>query len=594
MNGIAAFTSYKNKYPNSFFEEVGDALLTPIPTLCQRNSYVVLKNEETGARCIYTYTNDSKSSWRVAAEVVASVATLPLALVGMVFKGLSLVTSPETRDIYTNWQTPLQPQFGNPDKIQDNEINGNGLKQRARNLTKLTEFAVAKGCAPQLLHELIHHPQEYMVATYDNISGDHVWLPPYLNECACVNSGNFNRFKNQRRTNLETQLVTDAVESFPPSEHFKLNYIGFGAGELLQDFINVGKLIEAGYSDLNIILIDPKLKEEIVDVKNGERISNPTLEQFKFLLEVAKQKGIKFQIQVFKNITEYRHAFPDEKAHCISAIDFDDYQKAFNDVTLCHQVLHDKGKFYLSYGIHDLCFTSTQCIRNSQHGEQDPLYLSIFDDFQNDVRLLSQKLSQKGQKVARYAQLGTEHNFEEWTRLLPELAKCGCDKIEFMLMHPPERNFFGNPLAEPNAQFTKENLEYYLKLFLPAETNIEVQLIKSIDSFKEYVETSQAKFDMVTWCGHTTDDEQTAKANIRWLRQHAVDSNIYYGVQVYKRDAKRKLALSFEGMWRWNADSGIKHLLPSKPEHQAVVDELMEERQVILLKDSGKKYATQH
>ena len=580
MDAVFAFFFHRNKYPQSSFECVGDFLLTPACTLLQRHNFVVLKNESTGNQCAFTYTNDSKPNWRVAAEMAASVAALPLTFVGLGFKGIGLMASREMREIYLNWQPPFQPPFGNPAKIPDNysleESRRAGLVQRAINSTDLMDFVTEEGCAFQLLQEFIRDPRGYMVATHDDFFGDHVRLPPYLVECSCVNNGNFNRFKNQRRTALEAQLVTDTVESFPPSEHFKLNYIGFGAGELLQDFINIGKLIEAGYRDLSIILIDPILKKEDIDDQTGERVPNPSLKQFKFLLKVAEQKGMQLQIHVFKNITDYRNTFPTEKAHCISAIDFDDYQEAFNDVILCHQVLENSGKFYLSYGTRDLCFSSKECIRNTQHrnGRRGPLYASIFDRFQKDVGLLAQKLSEKRQKVVRYAQLGTESNFEEWTRLLPELAKCGCEKIEFTPMHPPKRNYFGAPLG-PNTQFTKENLEYYLKLFLPEGMDITVQLVESIEAFKAYVNDSQAKFDMVTFWGYATGDEPAAKADIRWIRQHAADSQIYYGAQIYKKGAERNPALCFEGMWRWSADFGIKYLSPPKPEHQVVVEELM-------------------
>lgn len=597
MSGILAFASYKNKYPNSFFEKVGDALLTPIPTLCARNSFVVLKNERTNNRCIYTYTNNSKSSCRMAAEVVASIVTLPIALVGLGIKGLSLVFSPETRDIYTHWQTPLQPQYNRPNEVLYNffrDYRKSGYYHRSINIKNLTEFAVRKGCAPQLLQEFIQHPREYLVATRDGFMGDNVHLLPDLNECACVRTGYFNRLKNQRRVDLENQLVRDATTSFPPSKNFRLNYVGFGAGRLLQEFMNVGKLMEAGYQDLNIVLIDPSIRKESTDITSGKRGPNPSLEQFKFLLDVAKQKGIRLQIQAFENITEYRRAFPNERAHCISAIDFDEFQEAFDDVTLCHQILHEKGKFYLSYNVHDFCFSAAKCVRNKLYGKQDPLSISIFGNLQKDVRLLSQKLLQNGQRVARYAKMGTAFNFEEWTCLLPQLAKSGCDKIEFTLIHPPNMSNSGGP----NPQFTKRNLEYFLKLFLPEKTRIEVRLVESIDAFKRYLKQSQTKFDMITWLDlQTNDDQQTAKENIRWVRQNAVAGNIYYGLAVNKRKTEKEPASLIELFWRWNADLGINYLLPPKPEYQTVIDELMKGKQAVRPTDSrtsieGKKGIT--
>lgn len=580
INKIIAFSSYKNKYPNSLFEQVGDAFLTPISTLCGRNSFVVLKNDKTGNRFIYTATNNSKSSLRVVVELIISMVTVPFTLVGIMFKGLSLITSKETRDIYINWQNPLKAQFNNPDKILDNYFwDGRrivGLAQRGANFVNLSTNAIEKGCASQLLDELLRHPREYLVETYDEVLGDQVWLPPSLNECSCVNSGNFNRFKNRRRLDLEKQLISDAIKSFPPSESIRLNYVGFGAGKLLQDFINIAKLMKAGYKDINVTLIDPILKSESAKVKSDKQALNPAVEQFNFLLKAAEQKGIKLQINQFKNITEYRKKFPKEKAHIISAIDFDDYDKAFNDIILCHQILHTNGKFYLSYSLHDFCFGSTQCISNKNLWKKNSLFVTLFENIQKDVEMLSKKLSQKGQKTIRYAQLETNFNFEEWTNILPKLA-LDCDKIEFTLIQPPEKNFFGVSIGKPNAQFTEKNLEYYLKLFVPTKTKVKVHLVDSLDSFKKYVKRYQTKFDIITLLGYASDDEQSAKENVRWLRQHASDGNIYFGVDLYQKSTQESHPdhQSFQGEWRWNADLGTKLLLPTMPEYKTVIDDMM-------------------
>lgn len=340
--------------------------------------------------------------------------------------------------------------------------------------------------------------------------------------------------------------------------------MGFGAGKLLQDFVNIAKLMRAGYKKITINLVDPCLKDAVIYKQDNkiEVVSNELQLLFGLLVTAAKERGIEITFDVFETIADYREAFPNGgKAHIISAVDFEDRKQAFNDVVLCHQILNENGKFYFSYDVNDLTFSSTQCVKIKRYTSKDLFYGSIFKSFEKDVAVLSQKLSGREEKTIRYAQLGWDFNLEESAVLLPELAKSGCSKIELTLIKP----------GQGGVQCNKESLEYYLKLFLPKQTAIEIRLVDSFDSFKSYVQNSNARFDIVTCWGHYSADEKATKANIRWIREHLSDSSSYYAMRIYKGKKKGL----FTASWKWSPDGGTKLFAQPIPQDAAVIDEMM-------------------
>jgi hypothetical protein len=561
---LAGLALYKNKYPTSWLETVGDTLLTPLPTLLRHRPFVAIKNELTGRQCLYTPANTSKSRLRVVGEIAASVATLPIALAGLALKAINLGCSKEARELYLHGEPPLQPPFKNPKPV--NLFHPEGIRQRAVNLREMALFATKKGCSLPFLRELIEHFSDYGIYTHDGgLDGDHVILPPYLSECACLNSGNFNRFKNRRRTEIEDQMVQDAIAAFHPAQS-SIRYVGLGVGGLLQDFINIGKLMLVGYKDIDVALIDPSLKPRKLGDPPREHYNAKLLAQFQFLSKVAEQEGIRLWICTYPTVADYQQANPEAKVQIISAIDFEDFDSAFADLLSCHHLLAPEGKMYLSWGLEDLCFGANSCLRNTQRRQPDSLRSKLIDLWLTDLRRQVQRLASSCPKTVRYVQLGKEFNSEEWTRMLPELAETGCETIEFTLLQPQKRNYWGCPNMGPNLQFTPETLQSYMRLFLPPGVQLRVQMASTLDEFKEDVVKSGERFDFITWCGDVSSDEPATNAYIRWLREIADNATAYFGLNTER----------WNGFWRWNRAEGTHHLIPTQPVDASLIEQMMD------------------
>ena len=117
--------------------------------------------------------------------------------------------------------------------------------------------ATSTGKTAQYLFRF-YNPKDYLIANECSITGHRVWLFPRLNECSCCNSRNFNRFLNTRRQEIEDKMILDVTTQFPLNTNEPIRYLGFGAGGLLQDFINIGKLMRVGYKQIDVVLLDPK------------------------------------------------------------------------------------------------------------------------------------------------------------------------------------------------------------------------------------------------------------------------------------------------------------------------------------------------
>ena len=274
----------------------------------------------------------------------------PLALLGIIPKAISLLTSDETWNTYYSWKEPLPMPFPQPQEIKANYFfeakRIEPLRERGKNLEAIFNYAIYEKLAPQLLEEILSHLSDYLCFTEDSTIGNLVTLPLFLDECACANAGYFNRFKNGRRASLEKKMIQDAERTFPSKETLFLNYMSLGSGNLLQDFINIGLLIQADYPHIDVSLIDPILER-------CQKGTSPTLEQFNFLLHVAEQKGINLNVHTFSSITDYVQDNPSKKHHIISAIDFDCFDKAFSDILTARKTLDPNGTLYLAYGPND-------------------------------------------------------------------------------------------------------------------------------------------------------------------------------------------------------------------------------------------------
>lgn len=203
-----------------------------------------------------------------------------------------------------------------------------------------------KDCqAAPLLFDIIDHPERHLVISY-TWAGLETHLFKTLSECACQGGHAFHRFENDRRSSLENKLIRDALEKQNPQK--PLRYLSLGAGECLQDFINLGKLLRAGYRNIEAVLVEPNL---------GQETRDSLLKELSLLSKAAEELGGTLVIRFTKSVQEAEGPF-----QIIAAIDFDDFNSALIDVIFAHSLLAPSGTYYLASTIYDLTFDSTACI----------------------------------------------------------------------------------------------------------------------------------------------------------------------------------------------------------------------------------------
>ena len=578
QNVLAIFTQVNNQ-PNSMIERVGDWLITPLAYMIGHKQISVIQKDSGSKRMLFSAPvfGDPLSRYNFLIRGVAKSVCLtmtPLALVGGTFKTLALITSSQTRNFYINWKPPIYPVINNPRTMED----------LGENTLQLFREAKKAGLVFQLLLRIHKEPRNYLVSLNDPMFGGHqVHLPPYLSECACVNSNNFARMHNHRRQKIELEMTELVIKNF--STDAELRYLSLGAGELLQDFFNISLLMQAGYTSIQVTLVDPSFfsptkrmwgpfedvldgqdekviadwKQKIAEAfenwdgkesqvetlqllftqllkkyngnwdyfnsmyqecSESEEYYRKKIAQFEFLLWAAKEKGVDLQIHYLQSIEDYK----DEPLHLISAVDFDDFNKAFDDIMATQKCLDRNGAMFLSYDVYNWTFGKTALISKKIHGANSKTWNEIESAILEDLETV------KLEKTLSLAFLSTEVNLPKWTVLLPKIAKkCGVNNINLTMIHPPKRNYFGHPNG-PSEEFTEENVAQFLNLFVPAWVKISVQFIDDLD-----VELEEESFDVVTYL-FKAGKEEAVRKNVETIRQNFPATLFYFAVEGYSDD----------------------------------------------------------
>lgn len=232
----------------------------------------------------------------------------------------------------------------------------------AEALQREIDLAIANRRAGDFLAKFLQDPLKYLVFVEDKGFSVEVLFPPHLQECPCM-TGTFNRFKNDRRSNLEDQLLRELIATHPKSE--PLRYLSLGSGNCLQDFINIGKMIVNGYEQIDAILVDCQYEIESKSARESaytlEHIRN-LQQQMRLLFAVAEEKGFRLNISFLSSVTQAEGAF-----QVIQAIDFEGIEmhyplyaeRCFRDLEIANSLLAENGKMHLSFSRQDLILSAT-------------------------------------------------------------------------------------------------------------------------------------------------------------------------------------------------------------------------------------------
>lgn len=144
MSTFLEFISYRNESPTSRLECLGDLLLTPASLLLGGRTFTLVHNNDALLPCIYTKARQTPL-W----AIVVAAATLPISLVGLAFKAVSLLTSERTREIYLKLglKQLKPPHLDRPNKDFHFTTTELRIKSQSHNIGDLP---------PELLQQIFH------------------------------------------------------------------------------------------------------------------------------------------------------------------------------------------------------------------------------------------------------------------------------------------------------------------------------------------------------------------------------------------------------------------------------------------------------
>ncbi len=356
-----ALLTERNLRPSSKLERVGDWFISPLAHFIGKNKFHVIKNGIN--KFAYRYAEEYKyisADNYFSASFYIAILFSPFALLGFAIKLPALATSNEMRDIYFDW---IQPISGEYTYIAHGKQQERFLAQIWNNQSVI-DGAIKSSCANLLMNDILKNPKQWFIRYQDDSFTKGYWgfgsafmtLSPYITECVCRNSGNFDRHLTQRRQNVEKKL-SDYVQTLNHSRH--LTYMALGADGLLQELNNIYIFLSQGF-DVECFLIDPAFENISLDktsAKNTENFIN-------LINAISRETNHRIHIQFLNNINEVPAG---KKIDVISIIDFDDIKEHYDDVCKAYTYLRNGGRLYLSFDKYDFVYDEKQCIESSNN-----------------------------------------------------------------------------------------------------------------------------------------------------------------------------------------------------------------------------------
>lgn len=143
--------------------------------------------------------------------------------------------------------------------ISNKEVSqyiGNEYIREEESLKKLGEECESRGLLGELFLAMIHNPQKFCSGGQTRTS-----FPPLdISECSCENSGAYDRHLSDRRAQCEEEILTALL-----TKGGSVRFMSLGCGEMLQEAILLGRLIEAGTTSIEIYLVDHYIRTEKVE-----------------------------------------------------------------------------------------------------------------------------------------------------------------------------------------------------------------------------------------------------------------------------------------------------------------------------------------
>lgn len=292
-------------------------------------------------------------------------------------------------------------------KIDDIQYSTVQYESKDENsINKIFYEHITNGLVKELYEDICNNPLNYIQFNEGPAYKKFFFPPLEFFECACI-KGTFNRFLNSRRVSIEKAIVSDLKVRLPIEAPISL--LSMGSGGLFQDFILIGKLIQAGYKSISLTLVDPEIDEtKVTSLKNF-------LKNF---------DDVKIEIRSFKNVNQLSQ---EEKFNTIYAIDYDEFEnhhiQGAIDALASLKLLDSNGQFFLSYGKNDYVWNEKDEFKYMQGGSRSAVVSSV----SKKIKSFLSKRSNEPLEVGVFS--NTSPVFPPLMGLLKAMKKCPKDQV---------------------------------------------------------------------------------------------------------------------------------------------------------------------
>lgn len=292
MQALQGFFLHRCVNSTSVLERAADKFLWPLryvadnrEWVCERthqnHDYVYLKNDEGSIRfTLYDIRRVSSYCFKptLCSRTKVFVARLfvslliPLGLIiGTLLKGLALCNK-DVRDHLSNWKKPVM--YFNCPEIENGIENLYAtvlhIAKAIPNISELWTLIKEKHLTSNFIKSFAQHPDFYysMILICHRMQPGTIGLPMLeLWECGC-HSARHSRYHNHLRQNFENDIVAELNQLYPDKQHVTPTLLSVGPGHLFQDFVVIAKLINEGFTTINLHLIEPDQKQHKDQIKN--------------------------------------------------------------------------------------------------------------------------------------------------------------------------------------------------------------------------------------------------------------------------------------------------------------------------------------
>jgi hypothetical protein len=381
-----------------------------------------------------------------------------------------------------------------------------------------------------------------------------------------LSNTSLDRLTSPRRANIEAEMIKN-IQIQLPNKREKLRYLGTERGQgVLQDYINIGKLIQAGYENIEVVLL------------NVYAIGDSEQQQMDLLTQVADERKIQLTMTYTTTSPEIGDLF-----HIIQAREFMGFELVFPLFHYYHGLLAPQGHFYLICDDWNFCFTPEGCA-SQFFGESTAYPIEAL------AASLQETAEKKTLKELRFAFLSDDFHLHQWIDLFPRMCKkSGLEKVYLTLLPPQNSRVIVDRCSDieqksVNPAFKKPAVEKFLSLlcgkevvltYIPSPDRGDSSSAKFFSS-----DLDQAKFDIITFL-FNRDTEGMLKVSCQALQKKHGNSSLFFDLTGENFEAaeeensddnevdfddllgqrsppgSREENTAWQGTWKWEQKTGV-------------------------------------